>query len=190
MKTQTTPLDDAPEVLRTVKGILIETVSQVLGRTPQFNEMLCIGNYPNMSMGWHQDGERGVGPVVSSMSFGGEAVMKFCMHKKYLVGRGGKGGGYAYDTILPGCLEEEAKRALMAKLVSGEYNEKQYREQFKALMNSIKVPSNTKKPILEFPLPGTGALMIQFGPSLNKRYEHMVENKGIARLVLTCRTLE
>ncbi|KAK6836620.1 hypothetical protein PG987_007115 [Apiospora arundinis] len=188
MKTEDTSFAAAPEMIRTIKEILTTTVTEVLSNVPQFNEMLCIGNYPNMAMNWHQDGENGVGPVVASLSFGGEATMEFAMDPKHLVGRGGKGSGWKYDPILPGCIKEDEKQVLAAKRDAGNITQKEYEQQFRDLVGTIKAPSE-KRSILKFPLPGTGALMIQVGATLNQRFYHRVEHKGIARLVTTCRSI-
>ncbi|KAK8112787.1 hypothetical protein PG984_013313 [Apiospora sp. TS-2023a] len=187
METETTPLDDAPAVIRDVKDEMVSVISEIVGEVPVFNEMLAIANYPNMSMGWHKDGENGVGFIVASTSYGGQAIMSFAMDKAHMVGKVRK--VYLYDTILPGCLEEEKKRDLLKKKEDGVYDEEEYREKFRELVDNIEPPKD-KETILKIPLPGTGAIMIQRGASLNKRFVHMVENDGIARMVFTCRSIE
>ncbi|KAK7911953.1 hypothetical protein PG985_014434 [Apiospora marii] len=100
------------------------------------------------------------------------------------------GDHYDYDEILPGCVNEDKKRDLQSKRDSGEITERTYRERFREVVNSKKKGKAPKpRSILEMPLPGTGAVMIQVGPSLNKFYQHMVEHQGIARLVFTCRSI-
>ncbi|KAK8029916.1 hypothetical protein PG993_011207 [Apiospora rasikravindrae] len=190
MATDTTSFEEAPDVIRCIKNELTSVVWEILGgEDPKFNELLCIGNYPNMAMNWHKDGEKGVGPVVASFSYGGTAIMSFAMDRRHLVGRGRKNGAYLYETILPGCLKEEKKRSLMKKRDEGRITNEKYREKFRDVVDKITMPS-ANKPILQFPLPGTGTLMIQVGKSLNQRFEHKVEHNGIARLVTTCRTIE
>ncbi|KAK7959603.1 uncharacterized protein PG986_004457 [Apiospora aurea] len=190
MATNTTSFAEAPSVVPSIKNELTSVVWEILGgEDPKFNELLCIGNYPNMAMNWHKDGEKGVGPIVASFSYGGTATMSFSMDRRHLVGRGRTNGAYLYDTILPGCLEEKKKRSLRKKRDKGKITEEEYEERFRALVDKIKMPS-ANKPILQFPLPGTGTVMIQVGESLNQRYEHMVEHNGVARLVTTCRSIE
>ncbi|KAK7964135.1 hypothetical protein PG988_011109 [Apiospora saccharicola] len=189
MRTQTTPFSEAPEIIRELRDDLTSLVADITGEKPEFNEGLAIGNYPDMSMGWHSDGERGVGPIVASFSYGGTALMKFDIKNKFKFGRGGPGNAYEYETILPGCVDEHPKRVLQRKRDSGRITEEKYREEFRTIVNSAK-KTPEPKPILEMPLPGTGAVMIQVGPSLNTRYNHMVEHQGIARLVFTCRSIQ
>ncbi|KAK8063520.1 hypothetical protein PG996_008172 [Apiospora saccharicola] len=188
MKTDTTPFNEAPDVIRQLREELATVIQKVLGTRPEFNEGLVIGNYPKMKMGWHSDGEKGVGPVVASISFGGLAMMEFVMTSGSLLGK--LGSYYDYDIILPGCLEEEKKRALLRRRESGELTEEQYRRLFKKLVDGITPPPKTHKPILTMPLPGSGSIMVQVGPSLNKRYLHTVKHQGMARLVFTCRSIE
>ena len=55
---------------------------EALGKRPDFNEVLSIGNYPNQHMNYHSDGEKNVvGNVFASLSPGSLGiVMK--IHKK------------------------------------------------------------------------------------------------------------
>ncbi|KAK8062439.1 hypothetical protein PG997_014536 [Apiospora hydei] len=188
MTTSTTSFGEAPEVIRLVKDELTAVVREILGEEVNFNELLCIGNYPNMAMNWHKDREKGVGPVVASFSYGGTATMSFSMDRQHLVGRGRTNGAYLYDTIFPGCLGKR-KRSLRKKRDEGRITEEEYKESFRALVDKIKMPS-TKNPILQFPLPGAATVMIQVDKSLNQWFEYTVEHNGIARLVTTCRSIE
>ena len=49
----------------------------MLGQRPAFNELLTAAYMEKQSMGFHTDGERGLGPVVASLSMGSPAIMKF-----------------------------------------------------------------------------------------------------------------
>jgi 2OG-Fe(II) oxygenase superfamily len=48
-----------------------------------FNEALLLAYLPEMAIGWHNDGEAGLGDVVCSRSFGANSIMKFAMHGDY-----------------------------------------------------------------------------------------------------------
>ena len=60
----------ALELIRTRAALM-------LGERPPFNELLTAAYMEKQSMGFHTDGERGLGPVVASLSMGSPAVMKF-----------------------------------------------------------------------------------------------------------------
>ena len=47
------------------------------GEPPAFNELLTAAYMEKQSMGFHTDGERGLGPIVASLSMGSPAIMKF-----------------------------------------------------------------------------------------------------------------
>ena len=49
----------------------------MLGERPAFNELLTAAYMEKQSMGFHTDGERGLGPIVASLSMGSPAIMKF-----------------------------------------------------------------------------------------------------------------
>lgn len=185
MVTETSTLDEAPTVITDITTHLSAIVEEVLGTPLEFNEVLTIGNYPKMAMSWHQDGEDKVGPVVASLSLGGPATMRFALANEFFTGKGRR---YSYE-ILPGCLGEGKKRELLAHKESGLITPDEFLRQYRAVVDGLKPPCHPQK-LLEFPLPGSGAVMIQKGATLNKYYLHMVENKGIARIVNTVRHLK
>jgi alkylated DNA repair dioxygenase AlkB len=49
----------------------------MIGERPPFNELLTAAYMEKQSMGFHTDGERGLGPMVASLSMGSPAIMKF-----------------------------------------------------------------------------------------------------------------
>ena len=49
----------------------------MVGERPPFNELLTAAYMEKQSMGFHTDGERGLGPIVASLSMGSPAIMKF-----------------------------------------------------------------------------------------------------------------
>ncbi|CAJ2500529.1 Uu.00g033820.m01.CDS01 [Anthostomella pinea] len=86
MLTDSTPLERMPRVLHSILERMLDTVEEVLGERPSFHELLTIGNYPKMSMGWHNDGGATVrGGIVASTSVGGHATMKFGPNNVYLI---------------------------------------------------------------------------------------------------------
>ena len=183
--------DEVPQVLKDIRTKIVEVVEEVLGERPAFNELLVIGNYPKMEMGWHDDGEEDVeGEIIASMSLGGSAQMSFGLNHVYLVGR--KFGSSNLDVdldILPGCLEEQRKRRLRESFESGAITRDQYEKDMRNLVLSLKA-GQLPTSLLDFPLAGTGAVMIQeCKSSLHKFYKHKVESTGLARLVVTGRFL-
>ena len=191
--TSNNAYDGVPQVIKDIHEEIMEVVEEVLGDRPVFNEFLAIGNYPKMEMGWHDDGEEDVeGEIIASMSLEGSAAMSFGLKDVYLAGRKSK-KSTKVDVdleILPGCMEEEQKRRLRQAFESGAVTRGRYEQDMRTLVLSLNRAGNNPPQLLDFPLPGTGAVMIQVcKSSLHKYYVHKVESKGLARLVLTGRYL-
>ena len=77
---------DAPDPVIASLGRLIWTAKRVLpddALTEMLNELLLVGYMNDNSMGWHDDGEKGLGITVATLSLGGSAMMHFRLKKKY-----------------------------------------------------------------------------------------------------------
>lgn len=77
LELNTVPWEDAPEVcndtLMYVKKIIENFVP---GVSHDFNQMLVAIYMEGQKMSWHDDGEKGVGPIIASLSLGSPAEMK------------------------------------------------------------------------------------------------------------------
>jgi hypothetical protein len=77
--------------------IIKERVSAVLGKDVDFNEILSVLYRDGQKMSWHDDGEPGLGKVVSSLSLGSPAIMSWRpkahrqAHNKYSMGLSSRG---------------------------------------------------------------------------------------------------
>ncbi|KAL7410824.1 hypothetical protein BDY24DRAFT_168941 [Mrakia frigida] len=69
--------DQAPKAVRDGLRLITETVFQVCGSSVNFNEVLSVAYKELQQMNWHDDGERGLGSIVSSLSLGSDAQMMF-----------------------------------------------------------------------------------------------------------------
>lgn len=110
--------------------------------------------------------------------------MKFRLADRFFTGKyGGKQSSYTVD-IFPGCMKDSEKRALIERLDAGQLSPEELDEAFHEVVSTCK---GEPKPFLEFSLPRSGIIMTQHGHTLNQYFAHMVENKGVARLVNTGR---
>lgn len=77
LELNTVPWKDAPKVcndtLEYVKKIIENFVPEV---SYDFNQMLVAIYMEGQRMSWHDDGEKGVGPIIVSLSLGSPAEMK------------------------------------------------------------------------------------------------------------------
>ena len=194
METKTTRLDDEPRVLRDMMKRVSKMTQQVTGiDCEDFNEHLPLGNYPNQYMGWHSDGENDIkGSIIAAISFGGQATMSFGLTSTFATGKKiTKGVNKGYPPIIPGTLKQNEKTRLYKRFRDGEITEKVFWKEYEAIVKTCKAPDKESiAPILQFPIPGTGAIVIQRGESLNTVYHHKVESEGVARLVCTGRIMK
>lgn len=72
----TTPIDASPPVVQRALELINQRVNLIQPNT-SFNEILSVGYFEEQKMDYHDDGEKGLGPTVASISLGGSAIMKF-----------------------------------------------------------------------------------------------------------------
>ncbi|PMD13007.1 hypothetical protein NA56DRAFT_446468 [Hyaloscypha hepaticicola] len=78
------PFKDAPSVIISAITQLssagkksVALGGEAFGSFNEFNEMLSVGYFEGSHMGWHDDGEKTLGPTVASMSLGCSSVMQW-----------------------------------------------------------------------------------------------------------------
>ncbi|KAL8292899.1 hypothetical protein RQP46_000593 [Phenoliferia psychrophenolica] len=87
VRVPTYSFDESPKVVADARTYL-ENVSRAIisEATPvaavEFNEVLSVAYMEGAKMNFHDDGERGLDPVVSTLSLGGEATMSFRLKEK------------------------------------------------------------------------------------------------------------
>jgi hypothetical protein len=63
-----------------------QTVTENLEAFHPFNELLSIGYFEETNIGYHDDGEKELGPTVATLSLGAEAIMSFRPKAKVALG--------------------------------------------------------------------------------------------------------
>lgn len=74
------PLAQAPNCVQAALDMIKERVHLAINSRLQFNEVLTAAYLANQKMSFHSDDEKGLGPVVASLSLGSPAVMHFRHH--------------------------------------------------------------------------------------------------------------
>ncbi|KAK8861420.1 hypothetical protein IAR55_002239 [Kwoniella newhampshirensis] len=69
--------EDSPSCVIHALDLITKRVESVLREKVPFNECLSVMYREGQKMSWHDDGERGLGPVVASLSLGSPAIMSF-----------------------------------------------------------------------------------------------------------------
>ncbi|ODO06332.1 hypothetical protein L198_01564 [Cryptococcus wingfieldii CBS 7118] len=75
--TLSTPFDESPACVTKAVDRITSSVATVWGEEYQFNEILSVCYREGQKMGYHDDGEPGLGPVVASLSLGSSAMLSF-----------------------------------------------------------------------------------------------------------------
>jgi 2OG-Fe(II) oxygenase superfamily len=175
MEIPTTPFEEADplvtELVRRAKAI----VRDRLGVQFDFNEALCLAYLPNMSIGWHNDGEAGMGDIIVSRSFGSSREMMFAMKGAYWAGKKPTTKNEVVLTPdyphLPGCLRMEERRALLQKFQNGDLTRKEYEDQLKEVVKENWVNIDAVSPtLLRLTIPHGGHIVMR-GKNKQKYYQ-------------------
>ncbi|KAJ5272615.1 hypothetical protein N7478_007740 [Penicillium angulare] len=97
------------------------------------NELILIGYFEGMKMGYHDDGEKDLGPIIATFSVGGSPKMTLRMKAKYYHGETSSSLITKGDPVLKGCRLEEERRALKEELDKGVKDQAAYKESLNAL---------------------------------------------------------
>ncbi|KAI0949242.1 hypothetical protein AcW1_008912 [Taiwanofungus camphoratus] len=79
----TVPWESAPTAVRHALALIERRMKNALGMPSPFNEVLSASYMEKQKMAFHSDSERGLGPVVASLSLGSSAYMHFRLHTQY-----------------------------------------------------------------------------------------------------------
>ncbi|KAN0134053.1 hypothetical protein V8E53_008271 [Lactarius tabidus] len=85
---RTTPLKEGTEPVQGALRLIKNRIATTLGQDIDFNEVLSAAYMERQKMAFHSDSERGLGPVIASLSLGCVAEMHFRLHSKYTISDG------------------------------------------------------------------------------------------------------
>ncbi|KKY13057.1 putative oxoglutarate iron-dependent oxygenase [Diplodia seriata] len=178
----------------------------------EFNELLALGYFERQKIDYHDDGERGLGPTIATLSVGAPAAMSIRMKAKHYHGMS-KGGAYVNAAPMPGCEKYEERRVAHAeldrlkKLKQEKLKEKKpkgekpkqrksigevdaYDKMLKALPRQLGLnTAKNAKDAVTMHL-RHGDIVVMHGRKIQEYYEHAVEPIGKLRFALTCRYID
>ncbi|KAH9839293.1 uncharacterized protein C8Q71DRAFT_704302 [Rhodofomes roseus] len=96
----TVPWDRAPSAVRDALDIIRIRMTEALNMNANFNEVLSAAYMEKQKMAFHSDAERGLGPVIASLSLGSGAYMYFRLLGRYTEKRGQGGDRNALTLYL------------------------------------------------------------------------------------------
>jgi alkylated DNA repair dioxygenase AlkB len=206
--------EDAPAAVRSARSLLNWAqrvfVNDEAGYQ-DFNEELVFGYMENQKIKYHDDGEKGLGPRIATLSLGGGATMLLRVKAKYY-SQVSNTGVFTYEEPLPLPLLEssgytsgfrgknktkkpckdthEGRQAAWAQLknlkASGDFAG--FCQRSKEVAKELELKRVTCEPILSFHLTH-GDIVIMEGEQIQKFLEHQVEPMESLRFALTCRTV-
>ncbi|KAJ5794631.1 hypothetical protein N7457_001230 [Penicillium paradoxum] len=186
--------DEAPNDMLRALGRLSWATEQAVRSTGDTylppNELLTLGYFENMKIGYHDDGESSLGPTIATLSLGGKATMYVRMKYKYFNGSTRRaepkqlGNLLQDDPVLKGCMFEDERRVLKMQFDAGEISQHQYDQSRRDLSKGHK--GKEAPPIIKMDL-HHGDLVVMHGENLQKYYEHSVIPENKLRFALTAR---
>ncbi|KAF2440167.1 hypothetical protein P171DRAFT_369132 [Karstenula rhodostoma CBS 690.94] len=157
----------------------------------EFNEELVLSYFEDQGIGFHDDGETGVGPVIGTLSVGDTGKMQIRMKATRYFGVS-KTGLYDHEyPPIPGCLHYEERLSRHDQILrdAPEKNKQKYWKQV-AQDLKLKRGGNKKPPVLLEMTLGMGDEAFMVGHPIQAYYEHSVTHKGRMRFALTCRYID
>jgi len=184
----------APWPLSETRSRLDWAARLVLGsafaKQDEFNELLTIGYFDGQNIKYHDDGERGLGSTVASLSLGASADMLFRVKSKHFSGVS-KSGCFTDKAPIPGTRDFEARRAAYDDLQTDQFVDNQDRkDRLRQLAEELglKDVCKDRKPWIRLRL-SHGDIVVMHGQAIQEYMEHQVESIASLRFALTCRTI-
>jgi alkylated DNA repair dioxygenase AlkB len=207
--------DEAPAAVRNARSLL-NWAQRVFVNDEEgyqdFNEELIFAYMDGQKIKYHDDGEKGLGPRIATLSLGGGATMLLRIKAKYF-GHTSNTGVFTYEEPLPlpvlqssgytsGFRGKNKKTPKPCKDThEGRYaaweelkhlkqvgDSAGFRKRGKELSKELELRKTAGEPLLTFHLTH-GDIVIMVGEDIQKFLEHQVEPTGSLRFALTCRTV-
>ncbi|KAK7511804.1 uncharacterized protein IWZ02DRAFT_385467, partial [Phyllosticta citriasiana] len=190
--TESHSFEDACKAIKDSRSRLNWAARQcVPGHGNEFNELLALGYFERQGIDYHDDGEKGLGPTIATLSLGSTSNMRIRMKSKHHNGAT-KSGAYVDLPPLIGCLKYEERKAahdILEQLrAEGELDAAKYRVKQLPKELGLKSKGNAKDVLNMFLRHGD--IVIMHGAAIQQYFEHTVEHSGKLRFALTCRYID
>ncbi|EME84410.1 uncharacterized protein MYCFIDRAFT_115713, partial [Pseudocercospora fijiensis CIRAD86] len=164
----------------------------------EFNELLIFAYLQGQKIEYHDDGESGLGPRISTLSLGGKAKMHLRMKQKHYVGCS-KSGILNSERPVPGSIEGQAMyrkrlqawQELQALDLSTKEGKSTYERRRKEMPKELGLYEKRSKKagdLVTITL-NHGDIVLMEGYEIQQYFEHKVAPEGCLRFALTCRTV-
>ncbi|PLB43251.1 hypothetical protein P170DRAFT_419123 [Aspergillus steynii IBT 23096] len=176
---------EAPGVILRALGRLTWATKKALG--PDYlppNELLALGYFEAMKIGYHDDGETSLGPTIASLSLGGPSEMKIRMKEKWFRGQSKSGKLLAHDPVLTGCEFWAERQALKNEFEAGDLSIDEYDDLRREVLKKSRHREAGACVTLHL---RHGDIVVMDGECFQKFYEHKVTPSDKLRFALTAR---
>lgn len=201
----TTKYKDAPEVIslghKTLNEICKPYLDGEIGEGADevgepgkndFNQMYIpayLGT--NMSIGLHDDGEKGLGHFIATYTIGGYGRFTIAVKPKPNYGRDMTARGKSKpsgkwledDPLIPGCTRYAERRGLWRRYGKGIISKRQWKAEFQDLMEA---ESGGDRKLMQFPV-RHGDIVLMYGSKTQQTLNHALTNESPIRFALTGR---
>ncbi|PYH92964.1 hypothetical protein BO71DRAFT_400122 [Aspergillus ellipticus CBS 707.79] len=178
------------EILQALGRLTWATKQAVIDTGDPFlppNELLLLGYFEDMKIGYHDDGESSLGPTVATLSLGAKSTMLVRMKYTYYHGFSKAKKPLSDDPVLLGCDQYDQRKALKSQFTDGSLNEAAYSDLRLGILKKSR--SREAPPCIKMEL-NHGDLLIMHGENLQKYYEHSVVPENNLRFALTARYIK
>ncbi|KAJ6110661.1 hypothetical protein N7486_002896, partial [Penicillium sp. IBT 16267x] len=184
--------DEAPDAILRSLGRLTWATEQAVTAAGETvlppNELLALGYFEGMKIGFHDDGERSLGPTIATLSLGASSTMKIRMKDQYYNGQSKRGVLLKDDIILPNCTNENQRQKWKEQRENGTITKEVYDLRRTALFRKQGLTGEAPTQI-QLTL-HHGDLVVMHGEHLQKYYEHSVISSSLLRFALTARYIK
>ncbi|KAF2725373.1 hypothetical protein K431DRAFT_261069 [Polychaeton citri CBS 116435] len=199
--------DDAPRAIRASRSMLQWAAQEFLGPAvdghDDFNEELVFTYMQDQKLGYHDDGEYGLGPRIGTMTLGGPAQMNIRLKMKHFAGCSKETKIFTYERPLPKCYYAHDRdksgwyqRSYEQRVAGFEELEKlkstnpqKFKIRSREIPQEIGMHLHCRRyadDIVNLTL-RHGDIIFMEGYDIQKYFEHGVQAEGFLRYALTCR---
>lgn len=183
--------DTAPKAVHDARARMNWATRQMLGedKHESFNECLVLGYFEGNMIRYHDDGEKGLGPTIATLSLGDPARMTIRMKRKYYSSYE-KNSAFVDREPIMGCEKYDERLAAWKELEKLGPQERKARLKPLAQELGLKGAATGGGPVILDMKVNHGDIVIMHGCKLQEIFEHQVKPLGKLRFAATCRSID
>ncbi|RDI84042.1 Nucleoporin [Venturia inaequalis] len=192
--TASESFDTAPKAIHDARARMNWAARESFGEATHepFNECLVLGYFEDNSIKYHDDGEKGLGPTIATLSLGGSAKMTLRMKQTHFKGCT-QGSGFVDREPITGCENHGKRLAAWKTLEKLNLDPKERKTRLKKMAQELGLKPGAATGggpvVLEMKI-NYGDIVLMNGRVLQEVFEHQVKPLGKLRYAITGRSIE